>query len=250
MSENITKSEESLQNNLNEEKNDQNVNHLNDCKTTHFEDERSDYESCEESSDPTIDSKVIEEVEEILSEEEIERRRVESIELKSEGNKYFRENLFEKSIELYTKALDVCPLQLSNERSVIYANRSAAKIHCNQLNEALEDSNSAIDLNPTYVKALLRRAQIYHQMKDKLDEALKDYQSVLELDPKCAEALVASNELKVEINERNEKLKTEMMSKLKDLGNLVLRPFGLSTDNFKMTQNDQTGGYSLNFQNN
>lgn len=40
----------------------------------------------------------------------------------------------------------------------------------------------AIELNPDYVRALLRRAELYEQT-EKLDEALEDYKKVLERDP-------------------------------------------------------------------
>ena len=203
-------------------------------------------EQCNDSSDQFYDCQQTQ----VLTEEELDRRKHESNDLKTKGNDLFKQKLYDESIDCYTEALSICPKQLVCERSVLHSNRSAALIHCNRLDEALEDSNAAIDLNPDYVKAILRRAQMYRQINDKLDDSLKDYQRVLELDPNCTEAVVACDQLKTEIIERNERLKTEMMSKLKDLGNLVLRPFGLSTDNFKLSQNADNGGYSVNFQNN
>jgi len=39
----------------------------------------------------------------------------------------------------------------------------------------------------------------------------------------------------------------DMMTKLKQLGNGILKPFGLSTDNFNMVKDEKTGGYNLDF---
>lgn len=83
-----------------------------------------------------------------------------------------------------------------------------------------------------------------------MEEALKDYQRVYELDPGNPEARAAMVQLPPLIEQRNEKLKEEMMSKLKDLGNMILKPFGLSTSNFQMQQDPSSGSYSINFNQN
>lgn len=45
----------------------------------------------------------------------------------------------------------------------------------------VKDCSKAIDLQPTYIKALGRRAEAYEKL-EKLDDALKDHQNILELD--------------------------------------------------------------------
>lgn len=83
-----------------------------------------------------------------------------------------------------------------------------------------------------------------------MDESLEDFKTVLQLDSNCKEAREATIRLSVKINERNEKLKDEMLGKLKDLGNMFLKPFGLSTNNFQMQQDPNSGSYSINFNQN
>jgi tetratricopeptide (TPR) repeat protein len=105
--------------------------------------QNSDYESCEEYVEELVDSKdkefneneiqTDEELEERLdlTEEEVNKRKLEAIELKTEGNKRFKEELYEESIEFYTKALRLCPKQFTEDRAVMFANRSAAKSYLN-----------------------------------------------------------------------------------------------------------------------
>lgn len=219
--------------------------------------------------------------EEELSAEEIEERRIKCAQFKQEGNDKFKEKFLDEAINLYSKAIDLCPLSDVKERSILFNNRAAAYFHkhgesseqsCEEetvtevdekdelgepeqtikkeswLEKCIADCTTSIDLNPSYVKPYLKRAQANRKIgKENLDKALEDYEMVLKIDPSIKESYSAINELKEEIDKRNEELKNEMIGKLKDIGNVVLNKFGLSTDNFQMVKNPETGGYSINF---
>ncbi|XP_005753294.2 tetratricopeptide repeat protein 1 isoform X2 [Pundamilia nyererei] len=175
-----------------------------------------------------------------------ESRRQQSISLKEAGNAHFKRGDWAEAGRNYTDALSVCPVCFSRERAVLFSNRAAARLHLDLKEQAISDCSRAIALDPDYLRALLRRAELYEQT-EKLDEALEDYQKVLERDPNNVAARQAAMRLPLQIQERNEKLKEEMLSKLKDLGNMVLRPFGLSTNNFQVNQDAASGAYSINF---
>jgi len=224
----------------------------NNCIPEDFEKSDSDGESVVKPSvfNDYIDEKQLEELNATLTEEQKQERRHQASELKKEGNASHKDGQYREAIGHYTEALRLCPLEDKNDRSILYSNRAASKIQLLDYKEsALEDCSKALELNPNYIRAYLRRAKLYEET-EKLDESLEDYKKVLEFDPGNKDALKATVRLPPLINERNEKLKTEMMGKLKDLGNMILRPFGLSTENFKMQQDPSTGSYSVNFQQN
>ncbi|KAG9265720.1 tetratricopeptide repeat protein 1 [Astyanax mexicanus] len=207
----------------------------------------SDSEFKEESTEKCeFDEEYLREAEKDLTDEEKESRRAESMALKEKGNAQFKSGDHKEAEEFYTSALKICPVCYSKERSILFSNRAAARLHLDKKEEAISDCSKAIELNPNYLRAILRRAELYEKT-EKLDEALEDYKNVLEKDPSIPAAREACMRLPRQIEERNEKLKEEMLSKLKDLGNMFLRPFGLSTANFQVNQDSNTGSYSVNF---
>uniref|UniRef100_A0AAX7T4D9 Tetratricopeptide repeat protein 1 n=1 Tax=Astatotilapia calliptera TaxID=8154 RepID=A0AAX7T4D9_ASTCA len=228
---------------LKEEEDEKEVKEQQDGDSLHD----SDTELKEEVS-PAVefDDDYLREVEKELTEEEKESRRQQSISLKEAGNAHFKRGDWAEAGRNYTDALSVCPICFSRERAVLFSNRAAARLHLDLKEQAISDCSRAIALDPDYLRALLRRAELYEQT-EKLDEALEDYQKVLERDPNNVAARQAAMRLPLQIQERNEKLKEEMLSKLKDLGNMVLRPFGLSTNNFQVNQDAASGAYSINF---
>ncbi|XP_074642442.1 tetratricopeptide repeat protein 1-like [Tubulanus polymorphus] len=188
-------------------------------------------------------------LEETLSEQEKEERKEKAQELKAHGNELFKDTQINEAKEEYTKALKLCPLCFKKERSVMYSNRAACHMRLENTDTAISDCSKAIELNPRYTKCVLRRAELYDKT-DKLDEALKDFEKVIELEPTNQTVRIACMQLPERIKERNEKMKEEMLGKLKDLGNMILKPFGLSTNNFNLQQDPNSGGYSVSFNNN
>lgn len=91
-----------------------------------------------------------------LSEEELLANTTKSECLKQEGNTFFKNADYEKAIEKYTEAIDICPKINKNDRSILYGNRAAAHKHIGNQQIAIDDCTQAIELNSNYVKAYAR----------------------------------------------------------------------------------------------
>lgn len=124
--------------------------------------------------------------------------------------------------------------------------------------DALTRTNHTInDVHKLRTKALLRRAKARHEVGgwSSLQGALEDYQALAKppnqlssLDQKAV--IAALKKLPDQLEEAKNKEMADMMGKLKQLGNGILKPFGLSTDNFQFTKDEASGGYSMNFDQN
>ena len=100
-------------------------------------------------------------------------------------------------------------------------------------------------------KTLMRRAQAKSSLSGwaNLQGAEEDYKAVSSLntlgptDQKTVQK--ALRELPSRIQEARDREMGDMMGKLKELGNGILKPFGMSTEDFKMVKDEKTGGYSM-----
>ena len=132
-------------------------------------------------------------------------------------------------------------------RSVYFANRAACFLALNEYESAASDCSDAIDLDPTYLKAYMRRAMAFEKLEE-YDRGLDDAQHILKsIDSANGFAKAYVARITPIAEKKREELKDEMVSKLKELGNSLLGNFGLSLDNFKAEQDPDTGSYSIKF---
>ena len=138
--------------------------------------------------------------------------------------------------------------------SIYHSNRAACLVHLEKYDDAIQDCDIALWLQPDYVKALIRRMGCYEKT-DRTELALKDAKAALEICERGKNGGVNARmmrevrghvkRLEKEEEVRMEKLKEETMGKLKDLGNSILGNFGMSMDNFKAEKDPNTGSYSI-----
>ncbi|KAI9470021.1 MAG: hypothetical protein EXX96DRAFT_588461 [Benjaminiella poitrasii] len=188
--------------------------------------------------------------------EELKKLLEEATEYKNKGNTYFSQGEYKKAIAEYENALFTCPESLQKDRAVYFSNIAACHLKQNEYKEARDMCIQALTLDPTYQKALLRKAQANEKIDSStsLNEALEDYRKLKQIAKdtySLRECQRAERELPAKVKARTEKEKEEMIGKLKDLGNTLLGKFGLSTDNFQFQPDPSgSGGYSVNFVNN
>ncbi|KAF3649773.1 hypothetical protein FXO38_17489 [Capsicum annuum] len=168
---------------------------------------------------------------------------------KAEGNTLFKEGLYEEALSKYELALQVAAdIPSSTEiRSICHANRAACFSKLGKHEETVKECTKALELNPTYIKALVRRAEA-HEKLEHFDEAITDMTKILELEPSHDQARRSVIRLKPLADEKREKMKEEMIGKLKEMGNSILGRFGMSVDNFKAVKDPNTGSYSVSLQ--
>ena len=102
-------------------------------------------------------------------------------EAKERGNGHFVKAEYDDAHDCYTEAIELAPPR-APERAVFYANRAACCSKAGEYADVVQDCNAALELQPDYVKALLRRAQARESLED-FHEALEDMKRVAELDP-------------------------------------------------------------------
>jgi len=202
------------------------------------------FEDALEPDEFDVDETHLKELEALMTEEEKQAHHLQSLELKKEGNGLFVEQRWKEAAKCYTKALTECPPSFADVRAIYYSNRAACFIKMEDNDKAIADCSKAIELDSNYAKALFRRAQLYEAKEETWDKAFDDYQAFLRLQPDDKAARAALIRLPPMIEERNERMKADMIDKLKNLGNMILRPFGMSTENFKLEPNAE-GGYSI-----
>ncbi|CAD5210519.1 unnamed protein product [Bursaphelenchus xylophilus] len=92
--------------------------------------------------------------------------------VKNEANKYFKEQKYDKAVELYSRAIELDPTD-----PIFYSNRSFAYIKKELFGLALADADKALELKPSFVKAYFRRASANLAL-GKYKKALTDYDTV------------------------------------------------------------------------
>lgn len=134
--------------------------------------------------------------------------------------------------------------------SVLNSNIAACALSVKDYEGTIKHCTAALEINPEYVKALWRRAEAY-EATEKYREALEDLKKLCELD----KALGRSSSIRRTMarleplaKEQQEREMGEVLTKLKGIGNFFLNKIGLSTDDFKMQKDPNTGSYSIKFE--
>lgn len=108
-------------------------------------------------------------------------KKAKNLETKKEaGNNAFRNHKYKEALELYTEALTIDPVNKTTN-SKLYFNRATVNFKLGSKEPCIKDCTSAIDLDPSYLKAYIRRAKCYMDT-EKYEEAVRDYEKITKMD--------------------------------------------------------------------
>ena len=106
------------------------------------------------------------------------------------GTAYLKKGQYNEAIEEYNKAIKINP-----NYSLAYYNRSVAYSRIGQHDRALTDCNKVLQLDPKHAKSYYTRGVSYWHLGTK-NQAIKDFQAAARLEHKGAQDFLSSNGMK------------------------------------------------------
>eukprot|EP00282_Hemiselmis_andersenii_P008355 CAMPEP_0114169608 /NCGR_PEP_ID=MMETSP0043_2-20121206/33659_1 /TAXON_ID=464988 /ORGANISM="Hemiselmis andersenii, Strain CCMP644" /LENGTH=435 /DNA_ID=CAMNT_0001267081 /DNA_START=223 /DNA_END=1527 /DNA_ORIENTATION=- len=133
---------------------------------------------------------------------------------KNSGNESFKQGRCEEAISFYTEALSLDPLN-TMYNSTVLCNRAASKMKLKKYQEALEDCEESARLNPTYVKALTRKAECMIQL-EQYEESVQTLEAAMKLEPDSNDINARLREAKLELKKSKRKNYYKILDVAKD----------------------------------
>lgn len=149
----------------------------------------------------------------MTSEEKLEQSEI----VKNKGTNYFRNNRYEMASKQYKKIIDYLQYEsdlegenLQKKNSLLlagYLNLAACYLKLGKIEEAIENCDKALELDPNNVKGHFRKGQAYLARKD-YDLAKNSFSKVVEIDPsnKIAQknAIICKENLKKQLQKEKQ----------------------------------------------
>ncbi|XP_020722908.2 dnaJ homolog subfamily C member 7 isoform X1 [Bombus affinis] len=99
---------------------------------------------------------------------------------KEEGNAAYEMEQYLKAYQLYTEALTIDPQNIVTNAK-LHFNKAMVAAKLNRLNESVTECTEALKLDEKYLKALLRRAASYMELKE-YEKAVRDLEKAYKMD--------------------------------------------------------------------
>merc|ERR1719471_1055242 len=122
---------------------------------------------------------------------------------KEEGNTAFKAGNLDEAYKLYSEALLIDPCNRSTNAK-LHFNRATVAAKQKKTGECITDCDKALELDPNYTKAALRRAKCYMDT-EQYEEAIRDYEKILKSDKGNMEYRQLLQEAKLELKKSKRK---------------------------------------------
>lgn len=135
---------------------------------------------------------------------------------KTEANNLFKQGKYSEAVAAYTEALTIDPTNKATNAKLL-GNRAMARIKIKEFEEAKDDCDQALKLDPSYMKARKTRAKATGESGD-WEQAVKDWKALVEDNPSDPELNKELRNAELELKKSKRKDYYKILGVDKDAG--------------------------------